>query len=67
VRRAHAHLERAERMLDDFVPRAHRIRVEVEALLHRFENVFVLPSRDPTLRPVVHFDLSAHSPQAVVQ
>lgn len=51
VRRAHAHLERAERMLDDFAPRAHRIRVEVKALLHRFKNVFVLPSRDPTLRP----------------
>src|SRR6266513_1908874 len=46
VRRAHPHLERAERMLDCLTALAHCLRVRIETLLHSFEQVFVLPSRN---------------------
>ena len=36
LRRAHAHLERAERMLDGLTPSAHRSRVFIEPLNFRF-------------------------------
>jgi len=42
VRCAHAHLQRAEWMLDRLAASAHRARVGVEPPLHRFENMFVL-------------------------
>src|SRR5258708_589384 len=37
-------------MLDRLAPLAHLLRMFVEPALHRLENVFVLPSRDPSLR-----------------
>ena len=49
VRRAHSHLERAERMLDCLTALAHRLRVLVEPPLHGFEHVLVLPPRDAAL------------------
>src|SRR5207244_6515468 len=49
VRRAHPHLERAEGMLDRLTALAHCLRVLIETLLHSFEQVFVLPSRDAPL------------------
>jgi hypothetical protein len=44
------HLQGAEGVLHRFAPQAHGLRVGVEALLHRFENMLVLPSRDATAR-----------------
>ena len=67
VRRAHARLHRAERMLDRLAPLTHGLRVRIETLLHGLEHVLVLPSRDAALRPVVHCDLSGHFEHAVVQ
>ncbi len=49
VRRTHPHLERAERMLDRLTALAHCLRVRIETLLHSFEQVFVLPSRNAPL------------------
>ena len=49
VRRAHAHLQRAERMLDGFSARAHGIRIIIESRLHGFDNMLVFPAFDPTL------------------
>ena len=49
VRRAHPHLERAEGMLDRLAALAHRLRVLIETLLHGFEHVLVLPSRNASL------------------
>ena len=49
VRRPHPHLERAEWVLDRLTAHAHRLRVLIETLLHSFEQVFVLPSRDASL------------------
>ena len=49
VRRAHAHLQCAERMLDRLAPRAHGLGVLVEPLLHRLDHLLVLPAGDPPL------------------
>src|SRR6202043_1454040 len=49
VRRTHPHLERTEGMLDCLAAHAHRLRVLIETLLHRFEHVLVFPSRDSSL------------------
>src|ERR1700737_4116779 len=46
---SHPHLERAEGMLGRLATHAHRLRVRIETLLHCFEQVFVLPSRDASL------------------
>ena len=49
VRRLHASVHRAERMLDCLAALAHRFRVCIEALLHGFEQMLVLPPCDPPL------------------
>jgi hypothetical protein len=58
VRSAHAHLDRAEGMLDRLTARAHGIRIFVEPFLHGLDNLLVLPSRDATLssRRALSFD-----------
>src|SRR5947207_15966219 len=38
-------------MLDCLAAHAHRLRVLIETLLHRFEHVLVVPSRDSPLGP----------------
>src|SRR5437763_7770591 len=45
---SHPRLERPERMLDRFAPLAHLFRVLVEPALHGFENMLMLPARDPS-------------------
>jgi hypothetical protein len=50
VGRTHPHLERAKGMLGRLAAHTHRTRVLVETLLHRFEHMLVLPSRDAPLR-----------------
>jgi hypothetical protein len=45
------HLHRAERMFDRLAALTHGLRVRIKALLHGFEQMLVLPSRDPPLRP----------------
>jgi hypothetical protein len=52
VRRTHPHLERAEGMFGRLAAHAHRLRVLIETLLHGFEHVPVLPSRDAPLGPL---------------
>ena len=47
---AHPSLDRAEGVLDGLAPLAHLLRMLVEPTLHRLENVFMLPSGDPSLR-----------------
>jgi hypothetical protein len=51
VCRSHAGLHRAERMLDCLSTLAHGLWVCVEALLHSFEQMFMLPSWNPPLWP----------------
>jgi hypothetical protein len=46
MRRAHPHLERTEGMLNRLAPAAHGLRILIQPLLHGFENVLMLPSRD---------------------
>src|SRR5712664_2821413 len=46
---AHPSLDRAEGVLDGLAPLAHLLRMLVEPTLHRLENVFMLPSGDPSL------------------
>jgi hypothetical protein len=46
VRRAHPHLVCAEGMLGGLAAHAHRLRILIETLLHGFEHMLVLPSRD---------------------
>ena len=46
MRRAHPHLERAEGMLNRLAPATHGLGILIQPLLHGFENVLVLPSRD---------------------
>src|SRR6266576_4473287 len=45
---SHPGLERPERMLDRLAPLAHFFRMLVEPALHGFENMLMLPSRDPS-------------------
>src|SRR6201981_1584868 len=45
---SHPRLERPERMLDRFATLAHLFRVLVEPALHGFENMLMLPARDPS-------------------
>jgi hypothetical protein len=47
MRRAHPHLERAEGMLNRLAPAAHGLGIVIQPLLHSFDNVLVLPPRDP--------------------
>src|SRR5260370_1403050 len=49
VRRAHPHLERAEGMLNRLAPAAHGLGILIQPLLHGFENVLMLPSRDAAI------------------
>jgi len=49
MRCPHAGFHGAERMLDCLPPLPHGLRVVVEAPLHLFQNVLVLPARDPPL------------------
>jgi hypothetical protein len=51
VRRPHAGFHRAERMLDCLPALAHRFGVCIKALLHSFEQMLILPSRNPPLWP----------------
>src|SRR3974390_3086506 len=46
VRCAHAHLQRTERMLDRLAACTHRLWVCIETLLHSFEHMLMLPSRN---------------------
>ena len=46
----HARFDRAERVFDGLTPLAHLLGMFVEPLLHRFENMLMLPSGDPSLR-----------------
>jgi hypothetical protein len=41
----------AARMFDRLAALTHGLRVRIKALLHRFEQMLVLPARDPPLRP----------------
>ena len=63
MRRAHPHLERAEGMLSRLAAQAHRLWVLIETLLHGFENMFVLPSRDAPLgsRCTLRFERAARA------
>src|SRR5467141_703737 len=45
---SHPRLERPERMLDRLAPPAHFLRVLVEPALDGFENMLMLPARDPS-------------------
>jgi hypothetical protein len=45
---SHPRLDCPERMLDRLTPLAHFFRVLVEPALHGFENMLVLPARDPS-------------------
>src|SRR5215470_2324622 len=47
VRGAHPRLDGPERMLHGLTTHAHLFRVAVEPVLHRLENVLVLPARYP--------------------
>ena len=58
VRRAHPHLDCAEGMLDRLAARAHGLGIFVEPLLHRLENVLVLPSGNTALGSFRAFRLS---------
>jgi hypothetical protein len=49
VRRSHACFHRAERMFDGLAPLPHGLGVIVEAPLHLFQNVLMLPARNPPL------------------
>ena len=49
VRRPHAGLDRREGVLDRLAPLAHGLRVLVEPPLHGFEDMLMLPARDPAL------------------
>jgi hypothetical protein len=49
VRRSHARLDRREGVLDRLAPLAHGLRVLIEPPLHDFENMLMLPARDPAL------------------
>jgi hypothetical protein len=49
VRRAHAGFHRTERMFDCLSPLPHGLGVVVEASLRLFQNVLMLPARDPPL------------------
>src|SRR5258708_23307047 len=51
VCRPHAGLHRAERMLDCLATLAHGLSVCIKALLHSFEQMLMLPSRNPPLWP----------------
>src|SRR5206468_9309561 len=51
VCRSHAALHRAERMLDRLATQAHGLWVCIKALLHSFEQMLMLPSRNPPLWP----------------
>src|SRR5437016_7100681 len=51
VCRSHAGLHRAERMLDRLATLAHGLWVCIKALLHSFEQMLMLPSRNPPLWP----------------
>ena len=42
-------LDRAEGVLDRLAPLAHLLRIFIETVLQRLQNVLVLPSRDPSL------------------
>src|SRR5580704_8205085 len=46
---SHPRLERPERMLDRLAPPAHFLRMLVEPALDGFENMLMLPARDPSL------------------
>ena len=46
VCRAHAHLQRPERVFDCLAAAAHGLRIGVEALLRSFHDVLVLPTGD---------------------
>jgi hypothetical protein len=58
VRRSHAGLHRAERVLDCLSTLTYRFRVGIKALLHGLEKVLMLVIRRSG--PGVHWDLSEH-------
>jgi hypothetical protein len=49
VRRAHARLDRPERMLDGLAPPPHGVRIGIEAPLHSFEHVLIPGPRSTPL------------------
>src|ERR1700730_17824779 len=51
VCRPHAGLHRAERVLDGLSTLAHGLWVCIKALLHSFQQMLMLPSWNPSLRP----------------
>src|SRR5581483_9904955 len=69
VCRSHAGLHSAEWVFDCLSTLAHRLRVGIKAMLHRFEQMLMLPPRNPPLRPrrALGFDraiLTGRSPVA---
>jgi hypothetical protein len=51
MRRPHAGVHRAERMLDRLAALAHGLWVCIKALLHSLKQMLMLPSRNPPLWP----------------
>ena len=66
-RRAHPHLERAERVLDRLAALTHGLRILVETPLHRLQYMLVLQRVMRRSLPVVQRCLIAQVPHALVQ
>ena len=67
VRRSHACLHRAERMLDSLATKAHSEGVRIEPLLHCVEQILVLHRVIRRSDPGVHWGLIEQFLQALVQ
>ena len=63
---SHPRLDCSERMLDRLAPLAHFFRMLVEPALHGFENMLMLPARDPSFLLGVQLCLMAQLGQALV-
>jgi hypothetical protein len=57
---SHPRFDCPERMLDRLAPLAHFFRVLVEPALHGFENMLMLPARDPSFLAGAQLCLMAH-------
>ena len=66
VRRSHSGLHRTERMLDGLSTLAHCFWICIKTLLYSIEQMLMLPSWDPPLRPGRAWGLSEQFRQAVV-
>jgi len=67
VCRAHARLDRPERMFDRLTAQAHRVRVLIKTALDLVEHVLVFPPGDPALLAGVHFAFMQQRAHALVQ